>query len=430
MHQTRSNELLSRALEVIPGGVNSPVRAFSAVGGNPLFMERGVGAHMFDVDGNRFLDCIGSWGPLIFGHAHPRIREALIKQLEFGSTFGAPTEREVEMAERLVQAVPSCEKVRLVSSGTEATMSAIRVARGFTGRDKILKFEGNYHGHGDSLLAKAGSGIATLGLPDSAGVPENLTRDTLTVPYNDLNAVEDLLKANQDTIACIILEPVVGNSGCIEPAEGFLEGLRSLTADRGIVLIFDEVMTGFRLALGGAQERYGITPDMTTMGKIIGGGLPLAAYGGRKEIMNCVAPIGPVYQAGTLSGNALAVTAGIETLKMISEDPELYVRLDSNGIEVAEGLRVAAKEAGITATVNQVGSMLTLFFTGLPVTDYISAKRSDTELFAQFFRGMLDRGVYFPPSQFESAFLSDAMTEADVFYLITAANETLKCIAQ
>jgi glutamate-1-semialdehyde 2,1-aminomutase len=422
----KSQALFARAVEVIPGGVNSPVRAFKAVGGNPLFMVRGEGAYMFDADGNRYLDCIGSWGPLLFGHAHPRIREAMNRQLEFGTTFGAPTEREVEMAEAIRAAVPSCEKVRLVSSGTEATMSAIRVARGFTGRSKILKFEGNYHGHGDSLLAKAGSGLATLGLPDSAGVPPNLTADTLTLPYNDLNAVQSLFEIEGKEIACIILEPVVGNAGCIPPNPGYLEGLREITAQHGAVLIFDEVMTGFRLARGGAQERFNIKPDMTTLGKIIGGGLPMAAYGGRREIMDCVAPVGPVYQAGTLSGNPLAVTAGLETLRMIEEDLSIYSRLETKGKRIAEGLREAVKEAGVAASVNQVGSMLTLFFTPETVMDYASSKTSDTAKFGTFFRRMLERGVYLPPAQFEAAFLSDAMTDADIEFLLSAAKESLQ----
>jgi glutamate-1-semialdehyde 2,1-aminomutase len=428
MSTERSQELFERAKRVIPGGVNSPVRAFRAVGGNPLFMERGEGAWFFDSDGNRYLDCIGSWGPLLFGHSHPRIRAAIERQLEKGTTFGAPTELEVEMAEAICRAVPSVEKVRLVSSGTEATMSAIRVARGFTGRHRILKFEGNYHGHGDSLLAKAGSGVATLGLPDSAGVPPNLTADTLTLPYNDLAAVEALFGAQGSEIACVILEPVVGNAGCIPPGPGYLEGLREITRRHGAVLIFDEVMTGFRLARGGAQERFGVTPDMTTMGKVIGGGLPVGAYGGRADIIDSVAPVGPVYQAGTLSGNPLAVCAGLEVLRMIEEDPGVYGRLDRRGAQIAEGLRDAARQAGVAVTVNQVGSMLTLFFTSAPVSDYASAKASNTAQFAAFFRAMLERGVYLPPSQFEAAFLSDAMSDGDAETLLAAARESLAAL--
>jgi glutamate-1-semialdehyde 2,1-aminomutase len=422
----RSQALFQRALDVIPGGVNSPVRAFRAVGGNPLFIARGEGAYLYDVDGNRYLDCIGSWGPLLFGHANPHVQAALRRQIEKGTTFGAPTEPEVAMAEAIRRAVPSCEKVRLVSSGTEATMSAIRVARGFTGRAKVVKFEGCYHGHGDSLLAKAGSGVATFGLPDSAGVPPNLTADTLTLPYNDLPSARECFAAQGGGIACVILEPVVGNMGCVPPAPGFLAGLREITTEHGAVLIFDEVMTGFRLALGGAQERFGVKPDMTTLGKVIGGGLPMAAYGGRREIMDCVAPVGPVYQAGTLSGNPLAVAAGLETLRMIKADPAVYGRLEERGKAVAEGLRRAAAEAGVPANVNQVGSMFTLFFTDQPVTDYASAKTSDTARFAEFFRRMLERGVYLPPSQFEAAFLSDAMTDDDIALLLHAAGESLQ----
>lgn len=426
MNMRKSQALFQRAIEVIPGGVNSPVRAFRAVGGNPLFIARGEGAYLYDEDGNRYLDCIGSWGPLLFGHIPSRVQEALRCQIERGTTFGAPTALEVEMAEAICRAVPSCEKVRLVSSGTEATMAAIRVARGYTGRAKMVKFEGCYHGHADSLLAKAGSGMATFSLPDSAGVPSNLTVDTVTLPFNDLSAVESLFSAHGPEIACVILEPVVGNMGCVPPQPGFLEKLRQLTRQSGAVLIFDEVITGFRLARGGAQERYGVTPDMTTLGKVIGGGLPMGAYGGRREIMDCVAPVGPVYQAGTLSGNPLAVAAGLETLKMIEEDPGIYTRLEQRGARIAEGLRKAARAAGIPATVNQVGSMFTLFFTEGPVTDYASAKRSDTKRFARFYRRMLEQGIYLPPSQFEAAFLSDAMTEKDEEHLLNAAHLTLK----
>ena len=429
MKRTKSGELFERASRVIPGGVNSPVRAFRAVGGEPLFISRGEGASIYDADGNRYLDCVGSWGPLLFGHCHPRIRDAIRKQLEKGTTFGAPTELEVEMAETICRMVRSCEKVRLVSSGTEATMSAIRLARGFTGRAKVVKFEGCYHGHADHLLSKSGSGIATLGLPDSAGVPASITADTVTLPYNDLAAVEELFASAGHGIACMILEPVAGNMGCVPPRDGFLSGLRKVTSENGAVLIFDEVMSGFRVGRGGAQAHFGIKPDMTTLGKVIGGGLPMAAYGGRGDIMDCVAPVGPVYQAGTLSGNPLAVAAGLETLRMIEEDPDLYKRFDVNGRKVQDGLIDAAKASGLAATVNQVGSMFTLFFTSGPVTDYMSAKTSDTDQFARYFTAMLDRGIYLPPSQFEAAFLSDAMTDDDIGRLVDAARNSLSAIA-
>ena len=425
MNVERSRELFARAFEVIPGGVNSPVRAFRAVGTDPRFIERGEGAALVDVDGNRYLDCVGSWGPMLIGHSHPRVSEAIRRQLEKGTSYGAPTELEVEMAEAIRRFVPSCEKVRLVSSGTEATMSAIRVARGFTGRSRIIKFEGCYHGHADHLLAKSGSGIATLGLPDSAGVPPDLTADTITLPFNDLTAVEAIFAMEEGRIAGVIVEPVAGNMGCVPPREGFLAGLREVTRKEGALLIFDEVMTGFRLARGGAQERYRIDPDLTTLGKIVGGGLPLAAYGGRRDIMDQVAPVGPVYQAGTLSGNPLAVAAGLETLKVIDEDPGIYSRLDQTGEQVATGLKGAAEAAGVAVRVNRVGSMLTLFFTGQEVHDYTTAKTSDTARFARFFRAMLEGGVYLPPSQFEAAFLSAAMSAADIDRLVTTASQAI-----
>ncbi|HLJ54864.1 MAG TPA: glutamate-1-semialdehyde 2,1-aminomutase [Chthonomonadaceae bacterium] len=422
-----SKRLFEEACAVIPGGVNSPVRAFKAVGGDPLFIARGEGARIFDADGNGYLDCVGSWGPLLLGHLHPRVVEALTAQLAKGMTFGAPTELEVRLAEAICEAVRSVEKVRLVSSGTEATMSAIRVARGFTGREKIVKFEGCYHGHADFLLAKAGSGVATLGLPECAGVPYTLTADTITLPFNDGAALRQLFEGDQWDIACVIVEPVVGNMGCVPPAPGFLELLRELTAERGTVLIFDEVMTGFRLAYGGAQERFGITPDMTTLGKIAGGGLPLGAYGGRAEIMDCVAPVGPVYQAGTLSGNPLAVTAGLETLKILREERDtLYPRMERAGAALAESLRAGAAKAGAPLVVNQVGSMLTAFFTEAPaVTDYASAKTCDTARFGRWHHALLDAGVYWPPSQFEAAFLSAAMSDEDLAELAGAAERAL-----
>lgn len=431
MNRERSIALFREATQVIPGGVNSPVRAFRAVGGDPLFIARGEGATLTDADGNRYLDCIGSWGPLILGHAHPRVVAAITAQAANGTTFGAPTELEVRLAQDVCTAVPSIEKVRMVSSGTEATMSAIRVARGYTGRDKILKFEGNYHGHADFLLAKAGSGVATLGLPECAGVPAAVTADTLTLPYNDIEAVRDVFAAHGSELACVILEPVVGNMGCVPPAPGFLETLRERTAASGTVLLFDEVMTGFRLAYGGAQSCFGITPDMTTLGKIVGGGLPLGAYGGKAAIMDSVAPVGPVYQAGTLSGNPIAVTAGLETLSILREQGEtLYPRLEALGLRLAEGLRESARNAGVPVIVNQIGSMLTVFFTDAPaVTDYATAKTCDTERFGAWFREMLTRGIYWPPSQFEAAFLSAAMSDADAEHLLSAASEAFQTIA-
>ncbi len=423
MNHEKSLALFGEAVEVIPGGVNSPVRAFKSVGGNPLFIERGEGAYLYDADGNRYLDCIGSWGPLLLGHAHPRIIAAIQGQLPKGTTFGAPTALEVELATAIKNAVPSIEKVRLVSSGTEATMSAIRVARGWTGRNKIVKFEGNYHGHADFLLAKAGSGVATLGLPECAGVPPAVTADTLTIPYNDLDALKTVFIAYPEEIACVILEPVVGNMGCVAPAPGFLETLRELSTAHGTVLLFDEVMTGFRLAYGGAQARFGITPDMTTLGKIVGGGLPLGAYGGSAEIMDTVAPVGPVYQAGTLSGNPVAVSAGLAMLSLLREsEMSIYHRLEAIGTTLAEGLREAARNVQVPVVVNQVGSMVTVFFTeAAAVTDYTSAKTSDTQRFGVWFRGLLERGIYWPPSQFEAAFLSTAMTDTDIEDLLKAA---------
>lgn len=431
MNKERSRALFGEATGVIPGGVNSPVRAFRAVGGDPLFIERGEGAYLYDVDGNRYLDCIGSWGPLVLGHAHPRIVEAITRQLSRGTTFGAPTSLEVQLATAIRDAVPGIAKVRLVSSGTEATMSAIRVARGYTRRDRIVKFEGNYHGHADFLLAKAGSGVATLGLPECAGVPAGTTADTITLPYNDLPALNALFEAEGSTIACVILEPVVGNMGCVPPSPEFLSTLRELTTAHGALLLFDEVMTGFRLAYGGAQERFGITPDMTMLGKIVGGGLPLGAYGGRADIMDTVAPVGPVYQAGTLSGNPVAVTAGLTMLALLREGQEtLYPRLEALGAHIANGLRTKARNAGVPVVVNQVGSMLTVFFTEAEaVTDYASAKTSDTTRFGNWFRALLESGIYWPPSQFEAAFLSAIMTDEDAEKLIEAAGEAFGKVA-
>ncbi len=414
MKTQQSEALLERARRVIPGGVNSPVRAFKGVGGTPRFIARGQGSRVFDVDGNEYIDYVGSWGPLLLGHRPAAVMEALAGVLEIGTSFGAPTEREIRMAERIREAMPSMEMVRLVNSGTEATMSALRVARGFTGRELTVKFEGCYHGHVDSLLVKAGSGVATLGLPDTAGVPAAFAETTVALPFNSIAAVESAFAKQGDRIASVIVEPVAGNMGCIPPAPGFLEALRELCTKHGALLIFDEVMTGFRVALGGAQERYGIRPDLTTIGKVIGGGLPIAAYGGRADVMSKVAPAGPIYQAGTLSGNPLAVSAGLAMLDSLIGHPEVYETLES---------RTAALCAGPPegVTVNRVGSMFTWFFTDEPVTDYESAKKSDTARFGQFFHHMLERGVYLAPSQFEAGFVSAAHTEEDIDLTVAAA---------
>jgi len=417
---TKSHELYQEALNLMPGGVNSPVRAFRAVGGDPVFIARGKGSSITDVDGNSYIDYVLSWGPLILGHCHPEVVEALARAIERGTSFGACTQAEVELAERIRAAYPSIERVRLVNSGTEATLSALRVARAATGREKVLKFEGCYHGHGDSLLAKAGSGVATLGLPDSPGVPRALAELTVTVPFNDPAALEKAFRIHGNQLAAVIVEPVVGNSGCIPPQAGFLEMLRKLTAGQGTALILDEVMTGFRVAYGGAQELYGIQPDLTTLGKIIGGGLPVGAYGGNASLMDWVAPAGPVYQAGTLSGNPLAVTAGLKTLEILRR-PGTYERLEIISEKLTAEMAAAAAKADVPLSVNRVGSMFTCFFTRDPVRDYASAKRSDTGKFARFFRTLLERGVYFPPSQFEAAFVSTAHTDADVAATLEAA---------
>jgi glutamate-1-semialdehyde 2,1-aminomutase len=427
MKRERSLALFQEAQKVIPGGVNSPVRAFRAVGGDPLFMARGEGAYLFDADENRYLDCIGSWGPLLFGHAHPRIVGAIREQLERGTTFGAPTELEVRLAQEIVAAVPSVEKVRLVSSGTEATMSAIRVARGFTGRDKIVKFEGNYHGHADFLLAKAGSGVATLGLPECAGVPANVTADTLTLPYNDAEAVRETFAAQGEAIACVILEPVVGNMGCVPPEPGFLETLRELTTQHGALLIFDEVMTGFRVALGGAQALYGITPDLTTFGKIIGGGMPVGAYGGRADLMAQIAPSGPIYQAGTLSGNPVAMAAGLAMLELVQE-PGFHDRLGAASARLCAGLEAAAAEAGVAVTTTQVGGMFGLFFTDQKVDTYAQATACDITAFNTFFHAMLERGVFLAPSAYEAGFMSSAHDDSVIDATIDAAREAFKVV--
>jgi glutamate-1-semialdehyde 2,1-aminomutase len=417
---TKSHELFQKALSLMPGGVNSPVRAFRAVGGDPVFIASGKGSSIADVDGRNYIDYVLSWGPLILGHCHPEVVEALARAVERGTSFGACTPAEIELADRIHDAYPSIERVRLVNSGTEATLSALRVARAATGRDKILKFEGCYHGHGDSLLVKAGSGVATLGLPDSPGVPRALAELTVTLPFNDPAALEEAFRIHDNQLAAVIIEPVVGNSGCLPPQAGFLEKLRKLTAEQGTVLILDEVMTGFRVAYGGAQQLYKIRPDLTTLGKIIGGGLPVGAYGGRASLMDWVAPAGPVYQAGTLSGNPLAVAAGLKTLEILRR-PGAYERLALISNKLASGLAAAAAKAGVPLTVNRVGSMFTCFFTRDPVTDYASAKRSDTGKFARFFHSLLERGVYFPPSQFEAAFLSTVHSETDVTSTLEAA---------
>ncbi len=419
MTHTRSRELFERAQQRIPGGVNSPVRAYRSVGLTPPFIARGQGSRIWDVDGNEYIDYVCSWGPLLLGHRHPAIVEALERALEIGTSFGAPTPQEIELAEAICQAVPSIEMVRLVNSGTEATMAALRLARGFTGRDLVVKFEGCYHGHVDSLLVKAGSGVATLGLPDTRGVPERFCETTLALPYNDAEAAERAFEAHGYHVAAVIVEPVAGNMGCVPPAPGFLETLRDLTTRYGALLIFDEVMTGFRVAYGGAQSLYGVRPDLTTLGKVIGGGLPVGAYGGRADIMRLVAPAGPVYQAGTLSGNPLAVAAGLAMLRFLKEHPETYQQLERHTAALA-----ASAPAGVT--VNRVGSMFTFFFTDEPVTDYESAKRSDAARFSNFFRSMLESGIYLAPSQFEAAFVSAAHSDADIERTVKAAGEAFR----
>jgi glutamate-1-semialdehyde 2,1-aminomutase len=424
---SKSQQLFREALRLMPGGVNSPVRAFRAVGGDPVFMACGRGSKLTDVDGKTYIDYVLSWGPLILGHCHPEVVEALSRALETGTSFGASTAAEVELAGRICQAYPSIERVRLVNSGTEATLSALRVARASTRREKILKFEGCYHGHGDSLLVKAGSGVATLGLPDSPGVPEALARLTVTVPFNDPAALEEAFRIHRNELAAAIVEPVVGNMGCVPPQAGFLEKLRELTAAQGTILIFDEVMTGFRISYGGAQQLYGVRPDLTTLGKIIGGGLPVGAYGGKAVLMDLVAPAGPVYQAGTLSGNPLATAAGLTTLAALRR-PGVYERLEALGRSLASGLASEAARTGVPLAVNRVGSMLTPFFTAGPVTDYRAAKLADTKSYARFFRALLERGVYFPPSQFEAAFLSTSHTEDDIAATIQAVAQAFAAL--
>jgi glutamate-1-semialdehyde 2,1-aminomutase len=426
--RSRSAASHERASRVIPGGVNSPARAFGAVGGSPITIARGDGPYLFDIDGNRYLDFIGSWGPMILGHCHPAVLAATTAAMRNGSSFGAPCEQETELAELVVDAVPSVEMVRFVSSGTEATMSAIRLARGFTGRDLIVKFAGCYHGHVDSLLVSAGSSALTHGVPNSPGVPKGCTDDTLVLRYNDVAGLREVFAASGDAIAGVITEPVVGNMGLVVPSAEFRAELRRLTQHHGALLIYDEVMTGFRLAYGGAQQLLGDSPDITALGKIIGGGYPVGAYGGRADIMKKVMPAGPVFQAGTLSGNPVAMAAGIATLKELKGNSP-YVRLERMGARLEQGLREAAAAAGLPARVNRVGSMWTLFFTSTPVTDFDSAKTSDTKRFARFFWEMMDRGFYLPCSQFEAAFLSDAMSDEHVDQTIASAAQSLKVLA-
>jgi glutamate-1-semialdehyde 2,1-aminomutase len=424
-----SRALQKRAERLIPGGVNSPVRAFRSVGTDPPFLVSGQGAHVWDVDGNRYIDYVGSWGPLILGHANPEVIEAIILAARNGTSFGASTPREADLAALVIEAFPAIEKVRFVSSGTEATMSAIRLARAATKRKIIVKFEGCYHGHSDALLVKAGSGVATLGIPGSAGVPEEFVAFTLALPYNDRNAVEAAFAKFKGQIACVIIEPVVGNMGCVPPQPVYLEALREITAREGTLLIFDEVMTGFRVAFGGASELYNLKPDLTTLGKIIGGGLPVGAYGGPAEIMDLIAPVGPVYQAGTLSGNPLAMAAGIATLSQLKANCEpLYQQLDENADKLVAGVTAAANEAGVAMTANRVGSMFTFFFTGKQVTDWESASTCDTAKFGRFHGALLDAGVWLPPSQFEAAFLSVGHTQADIDATIAAASEALALV--
>ena len=427
MQQTKSQQLFAQAQQYIPGGVNSPVRSFRAVAGTPPFIDRGQGCRVWDVDGNEYIDYLGSWGPLVLGHAHPAVVEALTKAAQGGTSFGAPVEMEVELARLICQALPSVDRVRLVSSGTEACMSAIRLARAYTGRSKVIKFSGCYHGHADGLLVKAGSGAMTHGIPTSAGVPEAYAAETLVADYNDIASVESFFQAWPDAIAGVIVEPVAGNMGVVPPAESFLADLRRVTADHGAMLIFDEVITGFRIAYGGAQTRYGVTPDITCLGKIIGGGLPVGAYGGRREIMEMVAPLGPMYQAGTLSGNPLAVTAGLTTLTQLQE-PGAYERLESLAGRLADGLAQAFGQAEVPATLNRVGSMLTGFFTAGPVDSLTQVEQADTEAYGRYFHAMLERGVYLAPSQFEAGFVSLAHTEADIDRTVEIAAAALESL--
>ncbi|MEO9475212.1 MAG: glutamate-1-semialdehyde 2,1-aminomutase [Cyclobacteriaceae bacterium] len=426
MNIEKSKSLFNQAKKYIPGGVNSPVRAFKAVGGDPLFFKSAKGAYMIDEDGNKFIDMINSWGPMILGHAHPQVEEAVIAAVKNSPSFGAPGDREVEIAELIAKMMPSIEKVRMVNSGTEATMSAIRVARGYTGRDKFIKFEGCYHGHGDSFLIAAGSGAVTMGTPDSPGVTSGTARDTLLAPFNDLEAVARLAEAHKGEIAAIIVEPVAGNMGCLPPQKGFLEGLRSICDREGIVLIFDEVMTGFRLSKGGAQELLGVIPDLTTLGKIIGGGLPVGAYGGKGEIMDFVSPQGPVYQAGTLSGNPVAMAAGLAILRELDQNPDIYQQVEASAQALVEGYKSSLEKYGLNYTMNQIGSMYSMFFTDSAVVDFESAKTCDTTLFGKYFRSMLENGIYLAPSQFETLFVSTCIGDDEVSQILEAHDKSLK----
>lgn len=428
MKLDKSKSLFEEAKKFIPGGVNSPVRAFKSVGGNPLFIERGSGSKFYDVDGNEFIDYIGSWGPHLFGHNPSFIKDALMNAINNGTSFGAPTEIEVQMAKLITELVPSIEMVRMVNSGTEATMSAVRAARGFTGKEKIIKFEGCYHGHGDFFLIKAGSGALTFGVPTSPGVTKGNAADTLIADFNNIESVKKLIQANKNEIACVIIEPVVGNMGTVRADNSFIKELREVCSNENIILIFDEVMTGFRLAKGGAQEILGITPDLTTFGKIIGGGLPVGAYGGKKEIMEMVSPSGPVYQAGTLSGNPLAMSAGLAALNHIKNNPDIYSLLEEKGKYLEDGIKDGIKSISKNYQLNRVGSMMTLFFTEEPVIDYNTAVKSDTKLFAKYFHEMLNRGIYFPPAQFEAMFISTAHSKEDLDKTIEANLEALKSL--
>ncbi|TAD98030.1 MAG: glutamate-1-semialdehyde-2,1-aminomutase [Bacteroidetes bacterium] len=423
-----SQELFAKAQTIIPGGVNSPVRAFKAVGGNPIFMKSAKGAYLHDEDGNQYIELINSWGPMILGHANPVVEEAVMNAIKNSFSFGAPTRKEVEMAELIIEMMPFIDKIRMVNSGTEATMSAIRVARGFTGKDKIIKFEGCYHGHADSFLISAGSGAVTMGTPDSPGVTAGVAKDTLTAPYNNLQALENLIVANENKIAAMIIEPVVGNMGCVIPHENYLQAIRKLCDKNGIILIFDEVMTGFRLAKGGASELFGVKPDLVTLGKIIGGGMPVGAYGGKKELMNWVSPVGKIYQAGTLSGNPIAMTAGLALLGLLKNNPQIYSELAQKTEKMKIGMQNIMQKLGLNYTINQIGSMMTLFFTSSKVTNFETAKTSDLGLFAKYFQAMLAQGIYLPPSQFESWFVSTSITDHEIERILAAHENALQSI--